>query len=70
MRASPHTLYRVDYHSASSTFCGGTAGSANWLSRNDIFAACSHFGWGQVEIAFDEPDHVNGPAMAFTARRL
>jgi hypothetical protein len=50
-------------------FWGGTHRHSNWLPREDLLGALAHFGWQDVEIAFDEPRNPNGPALALVARR-
>jgi hypothetical protein len=50
-------------------FWGGTQPYSNWLSREDLLRALEHFGWKKIEIAFDEPDHQNGPALCLVATR-
>ena len=52
-----------------SGFSGGAQPHANWLPRADILGALKAFGLGNIDIAYDEPDHVNGPAFALVARR-
>jgi hypothetical protein len=53
-------------------FCGGSAEFARWMTREDLLLAFAHFGFDVSELAFDQPDHPNGPALAFRAsnRRL
>lgn len=50
-------------------FCGGSAVYSNWLTRDDLLTALARFGWRVDAIGFDEPGHVNGPAMALVATR-
>lgn len=50
-------------------FCGGSAPMAAWLPRNSILGALRHFGFGNITIGFEQPDHPNGPAFAVVARR-
>lgn len=66
-----HHLHRHRYglDTRLAGFCGGTQPHSNWLVREDLFGALAHFGWRDVEIAFDEPSHPNGPALALVARR-
>jgi hypothetical protein len=66
-----HTLYRYEYQTALewAGFCGGSAPFSHWLSRADIFACLRHFGLTDIRVAFDEPDHVNGPSVALVALR-
>jgi len=67
-----HTLYNFSYAGALQTpgFCGGTEDSANRLSRSDLFAALTHFGFTKIDTDFDHPGHPNGPAIAIVARRV
>ncbi len=66
-----HRLYRHDYGAAlgSQGFCGGSRPYSHWLTRDDILAALRHFGLNHIEIAFEQPDHANGPAFCVVARR-
>jgi hypothetical protein len=52
-----------------SGFCGGTRPYSHWLPREDLLGALAHFGFGNVEIAFEEKSHPNGPALALVASR-
>ena len=66
-----HTLYRQEYQVALdwAGFCGGSAEHSAWMSRSDLLACVRHFGFSDIRIAFDAPDHPNGPSLAFTAKR-
>lgn len=66
-----HALHehRYGYSQRVASFCGGMHRSANWLSREDLLGALAHVGWEDVEIAYDQPDHSNGPALALVAHR-
>ena len=64
-----HHLYRHRYGPKLGSFFGGTASHSNWLSREDLMRALDHFGWTGVEVAFEEMDHPNGPALALVAVR-
>lgn len=66
-----HTLHRFDYADSltGKGFCGGSAAHSNWLSRADLFAALTHFGWEVSDVSFDTPDHPHGPALALVATR-
>jgi len=66
-----HTLHRQEYQTALKWggFCGGTAPTSNWMSREDILACLRHFGFQDLRIAFDHRDHPNGPAFAVAATR-
>jgi hypothetical protein len=63
--------YRQEYQAALewSGFCGGSAETSVWLTREDIITSTEHFGLRIVDIAFDEPRHPNGPCFAFVAKR-
>jgi glycosyltransferase involved in cell wall biosynthesis len=50
-------------------FCGGSAPTAAWLTRDSILGAFRYFGFYDVTIGFDQGDHPNGPAFAIVARR-
>lgn len=52
-----------------SGFCGGSAETSLWLSRQSILGFLRHLGYGRIEIAFETPDHPNGPAFAVYAER-
>jgi hypothetical protein len=50
-------------------FCGGPAAFSHWLSRDGILGALRHFGFDDVRVGCDEPDHFNGPSFGIVARR-
>lgn len=66
-----HHLYRQEYQTALgwAGFCGGSAHYSRWMSRQDILNCCQHFGFQNVQINFDHPDHPNGPCFAFVATK-
>lgn len=66
-----HTLYRYEYQASLEWkgFCGGSAEFSNWLSREDILSCLRHFGFTDLRIGFDDPNHPNGPAFAVAAIR-
>lgn len=66
-----HTLYRYNYRGLSNLryFCGGSAPFGNWLNRADLLAGLQHFGWHDIEINFEHPEHPNGPCLALVAVR-
>jgi hypothetical protein len=66
-----YALYRQEYKAALNWggFCGGSAASSNWMSRDDILSCLHHFGLNDIQINFDQPDHPNGPSFALTAVR-
>lgn len=66
-----HQLYRQDYLAALDlkNFCGAGSHYTNWLTRADLLACLEHFGLGNIQIDFEQPDHVHGPALALVASR-
>lgn len=70
-RGFRHHVFRHSYaldHTLPGYF-GGTAQYSNWLSREDLMRALDHFGWRNVNVAFDDPRTPAGPAIAFVAER-
>lgn len=61
-----HTLYRYEYWGSFGTrqFCGGSRPHSYWLSREDILRCLRHFGFKNIRVNFDAPDHPDGPAFA------
>lgn len=57
------------YGSKEAGFWGGLAPTAAWLTRQDMFAVFSAYGLSEIEILADNPEHPNGPAITFMARR-
>lgn len=66
-----HRVHRYDYgvQTRLSGFCGGTQPYTNWLPRDELVRALTHFGWSDIRIGFDEPHHPHGPALALSAVR-
>jgi SAM-dependent methyltransferase len=67
-----HTLYRQEYREALAYkgFCGGSAASSAWMTKDDIFGAVEHFGFEILETGFEEQNHKgNGPCISLVARR-
>jgi hypothetical protein len=66
-----HTLHCYTYQQRSdwSTFCGGSAPYSHWMSRHDLMECLAFFGFRNVRINFDTPEHPNGPALALVASR-
>jgi Protein of unknown function (DUF1698) len=50
-------------------FTGGVRPTSKWLTRDSILAAMKLFGFRDVQVNFQQPDHPNGPAFAFCAKR-
>lgn len=70
-RGFEHAHHRFDYGFGRrlAGFYGGNRRHANWLSRDDLMRALAHFGWRDVEVAFERPDAVHGPSLSLTAVR-
>jgi len=51
-------------------FCGGPQPKSAWMQKEDILECLEYFGFGQFNIGFEDPDHVNGPAFALTCSRI
>jgi hypothetical protein len=66
-----HEVHRHRYGITTrmSGFWGGNRPYSNWLPREHLLGALERFGWRDVEIAFEEPDHPHGPALALVAVR-
>ena len=45
-------------------FLGGSAAYSNWLERETIVSCLTRFGFEQIQIGLDDPDHVHGPSFA------
>jgi hypothetical protein len=50
-------------------FCGGPDTYSNWIYKEDIMLILSDFGYTDVKISFDQPDHPNGPSFCILATR-
>ena len=66
-----HRLYKYVYGDARKWggFCGGTAPYSYWISRKDILDCLRFFGFEDLRIGFDEPDHPTGPSFCVAALR-
>lgn len=66
-----HTLYEHRYGTSLrfAGYCGGTQTTSNWLSRDDLLACLAHYGWVDVQTAFEQRDHPHGPCLALVARK-
>ena len=65
-----HTVHRHRYGAGTrlAGFWGGTRPYSTWLERDDLLGALAHFGWRDVETAF-EGEHPYAPALALVASR-
>lgn len=52
-----------------SGFCGGPETHSVWMYRQDLLDALAALGLSNIEVAFDHPDHINGPAFCVLATR-
>jgi hypothetical protein len=50
-------------------FCGGMHDLHRWIDRKDLLALLNRFGFDDVRIWGDEPQHAYGPAFCVFARR-
>jgi Protein of unknown function (DUF1698) len=66
-----HTTYRQEYGEALgfAGFCGGSRPFSSWMKREDVLSCLDFFGFSDISIAFDSPDHANGPCFAIAASR-
>jgi hypothetical protein len=66
-----HTLYRQEYGDTldQDGFCGGSRPFSHWLSRADLLGALKHFGFNDIRLSFEAPQHFHGPAFALAALR-
>lgn len=66
-----YVLHPRQYHEAVgwSGFCGGTETYAQWMERDDINDCLTRLGFTDIEVAFDQPEHPNGPSILLMARR-
>lgn len=64
-----YTLHRQDYMSSLSVagFSGGSADHSHWLSRSDLLGALTHYGFTDIRIAHEQPDHPHGPCFDIVA---
>jgi hypothetical protein len=50
-------------------FCGGTEDHSYWIYKEDLLALIESLGYSSVKVAFDNPQHQNGPSFAVLAER-
>ncbi|MGE3803533.1 MAG: class I SAM-dependent methyltransferase [Gemmataceae bacterium] len=64
-----HRLHRFEYGEglAAKSFCGGSAAYGHWLTRDDLLACLTYFGWHSIRVGEDVPDHPNGPCLTLIA---
>ncbi|TXL78723.1 class I SAM-dependent methyltransferase [Vineibacter terrae] len=57
-------------HANDPKFCGGPHSEPRWMERDDLLKVLDRLGFADIRLAFEEPDHAAGPALAILARRL
>ena len=64
-------LHRRSYHHAwkSAAFCGGMEDEHYWMEKTQIVDVLKGFGFDDVRLEHDTPDHPNGPSISIFARR-
>jgi hypothetical protein len=50
-------------------FCGGPDTHSNWMYRDDLMELLGNLGFTRIDVAFDAPNHQNGPAFCLLAQR-
>lgn len=50
-------------------FCGGSAPTSSWMTRDGLFDTFRRNGFATIEVMVDDREHVHGPAITFLARR-
>ena len=50
-----------------SGFCGGSAETSLWLTRDSILGLLEHLGYRTIEVSFESHDHPNGPTFCVYA---
>lgn len=66
-----HTLHQYNYQDARTwaAFCGGSGQVSQWMTRADILRCLEYYGFTDLRINFDHPQHPNGPSFAVLAIR-
>ena len=57
------------YGSKADNYWGGIDTMAAWLTSEDLLSAFASAGLSDINLIEDQPDHPNGPAILFTARK-
>jgi hypothetical protein len=66
-----HTLHRQVYRTTLNLPGSRNGGDllSSWMTRADILGCLAHFGFNDIQVGFEQPNHVYGPAFAVIARR-
>jgi len=68
-----HTLYRQEYQNAllidNLSFCGGNNSFSNWMNREDLCLCLQYFGFRDIAISFEAPDHPHGSCFCVVAQK-
>jgi protein-L-isoaspartate O-methyltransferase len=66
-----HTVYRRYYDAAlfKRRFIGGSETTTHWITKEDLLSAFRHFGFRNIECAFEDNTHAHGPSLAVRARK-
>jgi hypothetical protein len=66
-----HTLHVHEYQRAldRQSFCGGNATTSCWMKKADILRGLEYFGFTNIRVLGEQPDHPNGPAFELVAKR-
>jgi hypothetical protein len=66
-----HHLYRHQYQGElnDATFCGGSAPYSLWMTRDDILACLKYFGFDDLRVGLESPEHGGGPSFTVAAIR-
>ena len=66
-----HVLHKYIYGDALNWtgFCGGSSSYSYWMSREDILACLRFFGFQDLSIGFEDPDHQHGPCFCIVGVR-
>jgi uncharacterized protein DUF1698 len=66
-----HTVFRLNYGGALGVrgFCGGNAAYSHWMTRQDILDCLAHFGFRDVRVGVEDPNHPHGPCFTVAATR-
>ena len=63
-------LHRFDYReSLNVNFAGGLRRYSCWMERDEILDCLRYFGYADIRINFEDPNHLQGPCFAVVAQR-